>query len=629
MDDSQRQVLVDWLLPQLEQAWDEGVMASANVLGKRYVQWAGHGFGIQIECSSNRFLVGADLLLPPQVARLRHLGWHDPVGEDLPNYWQVFLNREELVDAARALVNAVEVLRPRLAVLPAEPESQPVAETPGRVVAVVPLMQAGTAEVAVARAGAVAALGACVVVDFFADGASSDLTVRPFDELLTSPGPLLEPAQAFMGFSFRTTPAPSRTMLGLGRAFGRVRRLSRRGADCVLVLPAMQLEHRWLYGAALGEADVVVFVLQGQEDAHQARACLADAVLPLSDVAALLALAPAVGESVLTALSAFTAVVEARQQELRRDALEILVRQVWDRNDDAFQPPQQLAQVLLHAQLVPLNARLVALPRRLQTDADASIAVRLLGDLLTAVQDHLEHVQDVGMTALGESSALFGLLADGARRGMVGIGLAAGPLRWLADCGAEDVGAVRAASVAVDALVVAAESPRRPVAPQLLPALLDDLDAEPSVRRLVETLAAERPVVAVRRSDYVSLRPAAGGPVAVYAHRATMSIALPPAEAAAAADAMPAAILQEKTGGTTYVRVPAAALQSQFDEVLELCFQSLAWRASAVSGTQSSLVSIGPLAPTEAPCRSCGRRHARGPCSAGRGAATAGPRRGR
>lgn len=628
MDDSQRQVLVDWLLPQLEQAWDEGVMASAMVLGKRYVQWAGHGFGIQIECSSNRFLVGADRLLPQQVARLRHLGWHDPVGDDLPNYWQVFLNREELVDAARALVHAVEVLRPRLAVVPAAPGPQPVAATPGRVVAVVPLEQAVTAEVAVARAGAVAALGACVVVDFFTDGDSSDLPRRPFEDILTRPEPLLEPVQADMGFSFRANPARSRMMLELGRAFDRVRRLRRRGLDCVLVLPAMHLEHRWLYGAALGGADVVVFVLQGQQDAHQAQACLVDTVLPLGEVAALLASAPTVEGPVLGALRAFTAVVEAPEPELRRDALEILVRQARDRTDAAPWPPQQLREILLHAQLVPLAARLAALSRPVRTDDEASAAVRLLGDLLTAVQDHLEHVQDVGFGALGELSALFGLLAEAARRGIAGVGLAAAPLRWLADCGGDDVDVVRAASAAVDALLVSADSPRRP-APQLLPALLDDLDAEASVRSLVDTLAAGQPVVAARQSDYVSLRPAAGGSVAVYVHRATLAIALPPGQAAAAADAVPAAVLQQKTGITSYLRVPAASLLSHHDAVLELCSRSLAWRASAVSGAQSSLVSIGPVAPTEAPCRSCGRRHPSGSCSAGPGAATGGPRRGR
>lgn len=152
MSSSERSQLVQWFLPQLEKAWDDDSTGAAQVLGDRYVQWAGYGVGLQIECSSNQFLTGVEQLTAAQVAELRSRGWHDPAGEDLPNYWQVFLNREDLLDAARALARAVEVLKTPASI----PVSQPAPQVPrrrGRTIVVVPVFKVSEDEVATAARG--------------------------------------------------------------------------------------------------------------------------------------------------------------------------------------------------------------------------------------------------------------------------------------------------------------------------------------------------------------------------------------------------------------------------------------------------------------------------------------------
>src|SRR4051812_21923769 len=111
MDTPGSDFLYDYFLPRLVEAWDRQSASSASIDDDRYVQWAGYPLGLQIECVSNVFLAGAAQLTPSQLTELRRRGWHDPLGEDLPNHWQVFVDRDDLPKAALVLADVVRLLR--------------------------------------------------------------------------------------------------------------------------------------------------------------------------------------------------------------------------------------------------------------------------------------------------------------------------------------------------------------------------------------------------------------------------------------------------------------------------------------------------------------------------------------
>jgi len=121
VDADGRHHLYQWLLPRLTEAWDSGSAGSIGADDHRYVQWAGYDLGLQIECQGNCHLTGDARLTPEEIQRLRRLGWHDPVADDLPNHWQVFFDRDDLPKAAMALVDAVALLRDGAAAGDAEP----------------------------------------------------------------------------------------------------------------------------------------------------------------------------------------------------------------------------------------------------------------------------------------------------------------------------------------------------------------------------------------------------------------------------------------------------------------------------------------------------------------------------
>ena len=113
MDAIERDDLRMWWLFRLADAWDSSSSDVEQVDEDRYVQWAGYGLGLQIECVSNHFLTGAARLAPAQMERLRDDGWQDPLGNDLPNFWRSFIDRDDLPVAADALMAAVDILRGR------------------------------------------------------------------------------------------------------------------------------------------------------------------------------------------------------------------------------------------------------------------------------------------------------------------------------------------------------------------------------------------------------------------------------------------------------------------------------------------------------------------------------------
>lgn len=142
--------------------------------------------------------------------------------------------------------------------------------------------------------------------------------------------------------------------------------------------------------------------------------------------------------------------------------------------------------------------------------------------------------------------------------------------------------------------------------PELV-SLLDELDPHDVVRALVVDVAARHAVSPDRQSDYVSLRPGGGGPIAVYVHRGLVSIALQPATAAAKAVHVPGATLDPKTPATTYLEVPSSAFAGAEESLLTLCGEALAWRATMADTSDRDVARDGALAlPT---CPTCGTRH--------------------
>lgn len=447
MSSSERSQLVQWFLPQLEKAWDDDSTGAAQVLGDRYVQWAGYGVGLQIECSSNQFLTGVEQLTAAQVAELRSRGWHDPAGEDLPNYWQVFLNREDLLDAARALARAVEVLKTPASI----PVSQPAPQVPrrrGRTIVVVPVFKVSEDEVATAVRGALRALGPSVILDCFRLGGDElpPLSVRPLDDVLAEELPLSASVIADTGIAFGSEPFPA-TMHRVSLLLSHAEQLRAAGQDCLIIGPRLLPGRQWLYAAALvAEADRVVLALTDHDDGHVTWQLLLDVMAVLKGHDGVLAMSFRLEGSVLRALGELAAVVESGDGELLQEALGLLL----DGHADAPWLRPDVREALYRAQLAPLTSRVRHLPPELETSRDADAAVQLVGELLTLVQAHLEHLQDAGFGELDEVRRLLALIREAGKRGIRGVEFAGHALRWIAECGIEDVEDFRAASQAVN-----------------------------------------------------------------------------------------------------------------------------------------------------------------------------------
>jgi hypothetical protein len=167
---------------RLVEAWDEHSVGSAFIDDDLYVQWSAQPAGLQIECVSNRYLPQERQLTFQQRRRLQKAGWQSPAGEDLPNYWLRFQEREELPAAVAALMDAVDILRlglpssePAQSKTPPEPESNPRQQQHrrSRTMVVVPVYKGG-AELSAWAVGTLVSgrLGAVIVVDLLGlDGA--------------------------------------------------------------------------------------------------------------------------------------------------------------------------------------------------------------------------------------------------------------------------------------------------------------------------------------------------------------------------------------------------------------------------------------------------------------------------
>jgi hypothetical protein len=108
---------------------------------------------------------------------------------------------------------------------------------------------------------------------------------------------------------------------------------------------------------------------------------------------------------------------------------------------------------------------------------------------------------------------------------------------------------------------------------------LADLRPDPVIERLVRDLARRCPVSTNRAADYVSLTPLQGRDIAVYAHLAHVSFALPSGEADDLASSFAAARLRSKSGVTTYLRIPIDDVARAYEDVVQLGLKSLEFRS--------------------------------------------------
>lgn len=116
-----------------------------------------------------------------------------------------------------------------------------------------------------------------------------------------------------------------------------------------------------------------------------------------------------------------------------------------------------------------------------------------------------------------------------------------------------------------------------------LETLMTELEASPTIRRIVHELNQRCAVLADRRSSYVSLRPFPIGAIAAYAHARRISVAVEPTKALQLH--FPGASHHRVTRATTYVVIGDRDLERVFHEVLDLVVDSLSWRATGPATT--------------------------------------------
>jgi hypothetical protein len=99
------------LTHELERIWDAHRSADPNErrigtlqLGSgAYLQWIGYSDRIAVECSSNDYLPAAHQLSVAEEERLVHWDFNRPT-HDVPNFWMDVVRRDEVKDAAFAVV---------------------------------------------------------------------------------------------------------------------------------------------------------------------------------------------------------------------------------------------------------------------------------------------------------------------------------------------------------------------------------------------------------------------------------------------------------------------------------------------------------------------------------------------
>jgi hypothetical protein len=457
VDADERAGLHQWFLPQLAEAWDASSSGVGNVDDDRYVQWAGYRLGLQVECVSNRYLSGDARLTPAEIEWLRRLGWHDPLGEDLPNFWQSFFDRGDLAAAADALVDAVGVLRGEAPVR--QHESPP---APARVLVVVPVMKVDHAAVLTAVDAGLSLQPQAVVIDLLGEalldesqldegllddvsGAVPPLPATPVSAVLEA-GPYLQyPLLADPGLSFPGGPAAD-AMSAAAQLLAQLQQLKAAGRSVVLVGPRLLPGLEWLYAASLqAAADAVVFCTPGTHDGGLT-ADLLTAVLPAVQSTPRLASAsaPRVPDALLPALGAVDAVVASRSARLRRDCLAAVLGGLW-RIPTGHPPQGSVLDAVVKACLLPLAGRLGALPESLRTPGDVEAAVDLLLAVVSLKQRYPMQRGGAGSVWAQVLTPLCTRLADAGRRRATGMQCATAPLEWLAAHGGDQAGAARLA----------------------------------------------------------------------------------------------------------------------------------------------------------------------------------------
>lgn len=109
---------------------------------------------------------------------------------------------------------------------------------------------------------------------------------------------------------------------------------------------------------------------------------------------------------------------------------------------------------------------------------------------------------------------------------------------------------------------------------------LSRLDPIPAVESFVRDLCGTRNVETHHRANYLSIRPAPVGAIAVYAHAQHVSIAVAPDKAQVLRTSMPYAEHIEKTPATTYLIIRGAQMTEHHPALLDLAAESLDWRAT-------------------------------------------------
>lgn len=277
--------LASWFLGQLLEVWDDGTSGWANIDDRHYVQWSKYDFGLQVECVSNNYLEGPDRLTASQRSRLRELGLTPPLGDDLPNYWKCFFDREDLEDAAALLAAAVEVYR---AVPPRRHEERLPSET--EVVAIVPVGSQ-------ARELAVLALAGCLTTEPRDRVAVVDLLGVSIDELPTAAPilPLSQVHEAPRGpVVIRDVPSeadPASVLRFAAEVVDGVYTLVEQGRRIFIVGPPLVRGRELVYASALADVATATVLCIADEDPDSTAAIVTDPLLHHAPVSRTVALA--------------------------------------------------------------------------------------------------------------------------------------------------------------------------------------------------------------------------------------------------------------------------------------------------------------------------------------------------
>ncbi len=431
VDEAERDRLRSWFAPRLAAAWDEQRVGSADVDEHRYVQWRGDELGLQLECVSNRFLPGDAQLTTADERRLRRLGWHEPLGDDLPNFWRVYLDRQDLPQAVHALVGAVGVLRCDASYLTSRPV-RPVRV--GRVVVVVPVAKVAREVVARAVEGAVDALPAAGVIDLTPFG-SDDLPPLPMKtvESVLLAGPALNRAVLVeTGLEF-SDGGVERSAGELSALLRDVRRLVQRGRDVVVVGPWLLPGTQWLYAAALeAAADAVVLCVSSHDEGHLDAGLVQDVRPALAVKDLVVVAAERLPERPWRVAGLVDAVVETDRPGRAVVALSLLLRTALGDREVLDERSLDAVAAVVDAALASVQARLLDLPQVLATGRDVRAAEALLSDLVAVVRTYLPHTRDVALHAVHVLSPLLDRLVGAAHLPEVRAVVPA--LRWLAAC---------------------------------------------------------------------------------------------------------------------------------------------------------------------------------------------------